>query len=280
MGNVYQITGRAVQGDVYKMTQRVDDKTKQPRMKQDGTPLMQHYIALAVPKNDPANVAFKTTEYMGEKVAAWPRGEYQLPQFADKIEDGDSAIPNKKMKRNCDREGFPGHDVYKFTNGFAPAVKYWDMARQAWVDSMPGGAGPQMKIGDYYTVIFDVESNKSSESPGMFLNSKTIAWERPGEAISSDADYSDMLGARGPGGNATAPAPAATPPAPSPAASPPPATIASPSSAPPPPHAGFMAPPPPTGPVMLPAANGIAYDAYIANGWSHAQLVAAGMVAA
>lgn len=92
------------------------------------------------------------------------------------------------------------------------------------------------------------------------------------------------------------------------AVAPPPASLATPLPAVAPPYAGFMpgvataagpvlvptaasvvAPPPPASFVppatpspirtMLPAANGIAYEQYIAGGWTDAQLVAQGMMA-
>ena len=98
-------------------------------------------------------------------------------------------------------------------------------------------------------------------------------------------------------GHATRPAPVATPPlpasppaappVPTPAASTPPVPAAapvtpSPSNPAPPPYEGFMAPTPPAAPahVMLPAANGATYEAMIAAGWTDAQLVQHGMMAA
>src|SRR5258708_39056580 len=64
------------------------------------------YIAVAIPKQGEAHWA--TTEW-GAKVwavghTAFP-GIAQSPQFAWKIEDGDSTIPNTKGKRPCDRTG-------------------------------------------------------------------------------------------------------------------------------------------------------------------------------
>lgn len=59
----------------------------------------------------------------------------------------------------------------------------------------------------------------------------------------------------------------------------PPQAPAAPGMAAPPPPALPVAPAP-TGPVMTPAANGVSYAQYVGAGWSHAQMVAAGLVVA
>lgn len=73
--------------------------------------------------------------------------------------------------------------------------------------------------------------------------------------------------------SAPPPAPSAPPPAPS---APPPAP-----ATPPPPPAASTPPPPPAAPVrqMLPAAGATTYEAYLAAGWTDAQLIAAGYMA-
>lgn len=265
MGNIYSVKGRAVQGDPYQMNQRKDDKTGALRFKADGSPMMSAYIAIAVPKNDPTLPALLASLDQ-EKQTGWPRGEWQHPQFATKIEDGDSRVPNKKGKINADREGFPGCTIFKFSNGYAPKVIYWDAAL-GWVESIKGQKGPQVKIGDYVTVIFDIESNGSAQSPGMYMNHKTIAFEAEGAAIAQDVDYTGMLGTRGPDGAVASPpqgGAAHVGTAPPPVAGPPPSQIAAPIS----------------GPVMLPAAKGVTYESYKASGWSDQQLIENGMMAA
>lgn len=51
----------------------------------------------------------------------------------------------------------------------------------------------------------------------------------------------------------------------------------------PPPHPAILTPPAPVapaGPVMTDAANGLSYDQYITAGWTHEQMVSAGMIQA
>lgn len=265
--------GRAVGGDPYKMTQGKDSKTGLPKLKTDGSPMMSSYLALAIPKGDPAWPAFKAM-CDGEATKAWPNGQAQHPQFASKIEDGDSTIPNKKGKRNCDREGFPGHWIVKLGSGFAPEVFVWLTAAEATaqqrvapgtaaIDNWYPSASGEVKIGDYVSVAGSIDSNKSADSPGMYMNLNKIALERVGEAISVGVDAATAFGTRGPG-NA---APAAS--TPTPAATTPPSPTAGGTDAPPPPHTTYMDPPaPPTGPVLAAKANGASYQSFIDKGWT------------
>lgn len=289
-GTLFTIKGRLVQGDPYKGNQRKDDKTGALRTKADGSPMMNFFVAVAVPKNDPAWPAFKAM-CDAEAAKAWSPAQYQHRDFANKIEDGDSIEPNKKGKRNVDREGFAGHWIVKLQNGFAPKVQYWGAT--GWTDSlgqndvpMPSGGHRNIRAGDFVTVIGDIESNGSAQSPGMYMNVKVVAFEAEGPEIVQEADYTSLLGTRGPSGAAAVPPPhaagAASPPPP--AATPPSSPTAAPGNAPPPPgYAGFMdapPPPPPVARVMLPAAGGASYEQMIEKGWTDALLVQHGMMAA
>jgi hypothetical protein len=266
--------GRMVGGDAYKMTQNTDSKTGQPKLRQDGSPMMSSYIALAIPKNDPAWSAFKAM-CDAEALKAWPNGQTQHPQFASKIEDGDSTIPNKKGKRNADREGFPGHWIVKFGSGYAPKVVYWDNNR-GWVES----TGGHVKLGDFISVAGTIDSNKSAESPGMYMNLNQVAFEREGPAITVGIDPNDAFGSRGPGNGA----PAGTSQTAGAATTQSSGTAGGGSysgymdtDAPPPP--GDDAPPPPSGPQMTEKAQGKSYESFTAKGWTDAQLRQHGYIA-
>lgn len=283
----FTIMGRIVGGEGPYKTRPSTDNAGKPKMRADGTPQVSSYVPIAIPKSDPNAQAM--VNWLGELAKqAWPNGEYQRPDFANKIEDGDSAIPNKKGKKNCDREGWPGHWIIKFGSGYAPRVIYWDTVK-GWTESLGG----HVKVGDFVTVIGDCVTNAPSQSPGMYMNCKTVAFEREGPEIKPDApDYLATLGARGPGGAPAGnvpPAPAAAHPAQPPAGSPPPAPTASPTSGAPP-YTGYMpagatppappapaAAPPPAGPQMTAAAT-TTYDAYRAAGWTDDQLRASGFM--
>jgi len=79
-------------------------------------------------------------------------------------------------------------------------------------------------------------------------------------------------------GKMAAPAPAAPPP-PAPSAPPPAPAAPPPAPAAPPPPPAPAAPPPPPARIMLPAANGQTYEAFLAAGWTDADLVSQGMMA-
>jgi hypothetical protein len=258
--------GRLVGGDAYKMTQNTDSKTGQPKLRKDGTPQMSSYVALAIPKSDLAWPAFKAM-CDAEALKAWPNGQTQHPQFASKIEDGDSTVPNKKGKRNADREGFPGHWVVKFGSGYAPKVVYWDNTR-GWVES----TGGHVKLGDYISVAGTIDGNGSADSPGMYMNLNQIAFEREGAAITVGLDPNDAFGSRGPNAAraATGQQAAATTQASATAGAGSTYSGFMETDAPPPP--ADDAPPPPAGPTMTDKAQGKTYQSFIDKGWTDAQL--------
>lgn len=197
-------------------------------------------------------------------IEGYPNGEVQMPVFSWKVIDGDSAIPNKKLKKPCDQTGYPGHWVVWFSSGAAP--KLYDII------GMPAGGQPkplgekQILPGDYVQVFGTAKDNKPSETPGVYLNHNIVALVGHGERISSGPDVNEVGfgGAVLPAGASTVPiggmvAPALLPGqvAPLPVAAalpvaPAPATIAvQPNPAilaaaiTPPPPAAALAPPPP-----------------------------------
>jgi hypothetical protein len=256
----YVLTGRLVQGDPYKMQPKKDNQNKTV-IGADGQPVMNFYVALAVPKGDPKWPAVKAG-IDADAARFWPNGETRRADFASKIIDGDSTAVNKQNKRWCDYEGFSGCNVIKLGTLYPPKVQYWDSHLSKWVDSVGG----HVKIGDYVSVLFDTASNKSLQTPGIHLNPKLIGLEQTSDAIvgQSTADGNDAFGARGSNsaagvaGNA---APAATPAAP----------VVSPTAA----DTKWMDPPAPpaaAGPVMTAKANGVPYETFIGKGWTDATL--------
>lgn len=281
----FTLTGRLLQGDVYRQSQRVDNNGKKV-FNADGSPQMQTYFAVGVPKGDP-NLPTVRAGIESDARGYWPAGESARRDFAWKIVDGDSTDVNKKNKRWCDYEGFPGHLVFKFGSLYPCKVQYWDPSAPNrhggvgdWVDSNGG----HVECGDYVSICFDTASNKSTQTPGIHLNPKLVGFERKGDRIVTNdgPDGGDVFGARG--GQPGAPA---SPPAyqPAPAASPPPpaasAAPALPTAAPTEPYTGYMAAAPaapPAEPTMTAAANGISYSEYRAKGWTDDQLRQHGMI--
>ena len=129
-----------------------DDLTKLPKMQADGvTPQVQYYCGLAIAKG--AETHWNQTEWgakiWAEAVAAWPNGEYNHPAFSGKITDGDSQVPNKKMRTPASREGYPGHWVINAANGY-PIKSYH---RGMYDPTQVIQQKEAIKTGDYCRVV-------------------------------------------------------------------------------------------------------------------------------
>ena len=249
-----------------------------------GKPTQKFDFGVAIPKIK--GVDWKQTDW-GQKIVAaatkaWPNGQFNLPTFSWKIEDGDSTVPNTKMKRPCDREGYPGHWVIYFSSSKAPQCVNSNGSAQVDPNSI--------KRGDWVQVSGSTKGNGDTDKPGMFINHHFLSFQWAGDPIVSGPDPSTLgfgttpapAGASTqPTGNFTAPAPAA-PSAPVQQFAPPPAAPAAP-AAPVPvvPHTAILTPPaPPAGPVMTAKANGMKYEDFIKQGWNDALLKEHGYLAA
>jgi hypothetical protein len=314
--NLTTPVGRIVQGDLAKAQPVLDNLGKQ-KLTRDGHPAIQHFISLAIPKT-PGHTHWAQTDW-GKQI--YDEGARAHPNFAPhpifswKIEDGDSVIPNKKGKKNCDREGFPGHWILKFRSGFLPKT----YTTVGWVpngENPPPIAAEGIRCGYYVQVNCSVAGN-TGESPGVYLNPNMVALSGYGEEIIAGPDASEAgfgaaplppgasttpvggfvplpipaPGTHVPGTVGVAPAVPFTPAAPAAAPFPPaitapatpsfaPAAIPTTSpSSPPPINPAFLAPPPPPPAKQLTAkAAGASYADLIKAGWTDALLVQHGMM--
>ena len=320
--NITSPVGRIVMGSLYDPS--TTDAEGKPLVVKTGPnagqPRVNYFFALAIPKG--AEPHWAHTPW-GQKIwsvgnQAFPNAA-QSPTFAWKIEDGDSQIPNKKGRKPCDNEGWPGHWVVKFSGGFAPKVYQQEGA--GYVQVMQKDF---CKPGYFVEVAFSVEGNGSQSQPGVYLNHSMICFRAYGQEITYGPDVASAGFGQAPlpaGASMTPPAgaipmpsaPGVVPGAPAAYAPPPvpgavpgvpqapgvaPAPLSHAGSVPMPsapvpvtPNPGFvqvpppapMAPPPaPAAPVrqMTAAANGVTYEAYVAAGWSDAQLVQNGLMLA
>lgn len=279
--------GRYVQGSLYD-PQIVDDDGKPLVFKKGadaGKPRVQYFFALAIPKN-PGETHWSQTAW-GKQIwevghAAHP-GAAQSPTFAWKIEDGDSTIPNTKNKRNCDREGFPGNWIIKFSGGgkVGSKVKICRSENGTWINETTEGF---IKPGDFMQVNFTVEGNgDDAKSKGVYLNHNIVAFSAYGPRIEYGPDAASCGFGQSPLPPGASAVPlAATAPLPqvdngfsTPAPTPTMPVI--PNVA----FAGIVAsPPPPPAPVrqLTALAQGATYEQLIANGWTDALLVAQGLM--
>ena len=247
--NITTPVGRLVGGSLYEP--ETTDYDGKPLVGKDKvTPRQNFSFGVAIPKTPGQHWA---NEPWGAPIwalahRAFPNGETQHPAFAWKITDGDSQIPNKRNRKPCEREGFPGHWVMWFSGGFAPKIYNADGSQQILEKDA-------IKPGYYVQVFGNVTDNKPSQSPGIYINHVYVALSAYGPEISIGPDVS----AAGFGQNvALPPGASATPPAGSfaPAAPAVPGAPAAPAGYPVPPAApaGYPAPPaayapPPAAPV-------------------------------
>lgn len=281
-------TGRLVWGDPHKMSPVMDDTTKQQkRHPQTGEPLVECSFGVAYDKNDPEWHSYYWV-LKGADKAEWPQFHDAqgnvLPGavFADKITDGDGY--NKKGQlRAREGNGYAGCFVVKYASQFPVNCFTFDHQQNRWVVAPDG----MIKPGDYIRVSGSTQSNKSTQSPGMYRNPNMVALVGkgtpivasggdpdaafgktppplpPGATIVPQAPVAPMPPAGGPG---VPPVPGAPPPAPSagpPANGGPPAPptaaggsgpvppmTASPSN--PPPYNGYVPGAPPSPPTAAP----------------------------
>lgn len=278
--------GRLVQGSLYE-PQTTDAEGKPLTIRTGanaGQARVEYYFALAIAKG--AERHWAETPW-GAKIwaaghAGFPNGQADSPQFAWKIQDGDSTIPNKAGRKNCDREGYPGHWVLNFASGFAPGIYNEDGTKQILETNF-------INLGDYIQVYGTVADNGSMQQPGVYLNHSMVAFSRYGNRIILGADPKSVGFGKSPipaGALNTPPEGRFNPvapgiPAPSNNLPPPAPGIPAQNMNVPAPHYGILTPPSlPTLPakIMLPAAQGASYEQLIQAGWTDALLIQHGMM--
>jgi hypothetical protein len=266
-----------------------------------GKPTQRYEFGLAVPKTQ---AHFANEPGWGQLLwatahTAFPGGDNSPAMRADfswKITDGDSTVipPKSKSKiKPCDREGFAGHWVLKYSSSFAPKV--YD-ARD--INNPVLLEGKDAVVPGYAVQVIGTAAGNTGNSPGIYLNHGAVGLRAylP-EIRTGGVDVTGKFGGALPAGSTqvpaagfatpSAPAPAAAAPSASPpppaalpaAAAPPPTAIVPaaslagvpvPGAAPPPPRAAAPAPPPTA--VSKPLHRGIPYEAYKAQGWTDQQL--------
>jgi hypothetical protein len=269
---------RIVQGSLYKPN--TTDAEGNPLVTKTGPnagqPRVDFFFAIAIAKG--AETHWNQTPW-GQKIYAtgvqgFPQGQHSRPDFAWKIEDGDSTVPNKKGVVPNTREGWKGHWVVKLSGGYAPKIYNSDGTQQLL-------EADYVKPGYFVEAYAKVESNDSNSQPGVYLNHSMVAFSGFGPEIHFGPDAKSVgFGKTAlPAGVSQAPVGGnfnpATPPAVPAVTAPPPAQVA------PPPNPAILQPPAvPAAPVrvMTAAAGGASYEQLIAAGWTDATLKQHGLM--
>lgn len=159
-----------------------DDKTGQPKMQADGvTPRTSAFFAMAIPKGQERGWWETSWGQLIHQagVAGFPNGAHQRQDFAWKVEDGDSQIPNKNNRRNCDRKGYPGHWILRCSTGLT--IRCYHDGKFSPHEQIQQKEA--IKPGDYGRAALLVKGNESTQSPGVYLNPDMFALTRAGIEI-------------------------------------------------------------------------------------------------
>lgn len=186
------VAGRLVAGDVVRG--KTEDADGRPLLIKNGPnagqPRTEWYAGLAVPKNP--SVPDWKMEPWGQTIMQVARQSFPNMfdaqgnlhpnmQFAFKVTDGDSQIPNTKNIKPCDREGWSGHWVIHFANGFAPKLYQMLQGDPSAIALQPG---IEIKTG-YYAEIFGsiVGNNATGNQCGVFINMSMVCLRGYGPEI-------------------------------------------------------------------------------------------------
>lgn len=264
--------GRMVGGSVHTPYAETDNRGN-PKLGKDGQARKSFNFGVAIPKGQEQH--WNQTPW-GNAVwnigaSAFPR-EHGLPVFAWKIKDGDSTVPNRRGNIPAQMEGYAGHWVIWFKQGWAPKL-VTDKGTTTLLE-------PESIVPGYYVEVFAEVTGNSGETPGVYMNPIAVNRVAFGERIITAQEVDTTSVGFGtsplPAGASATPVgggfvPPDAPTAPTPI-TPNPAFLAVPPTPPAPPAA-------PTH-VMLPAAGGATYEQMIGAGWTDALLVQHGMMAA
>lgn len=289
---------------------RLKDQDNKDLAYKDGSLAAEYSVMLAIPKGQEQHWNQTTwgAQIWNIGDAGYPGGFVNRSDFSWKIQDGDNAIPNKNGKKNCDREGYPGHWIIAASRR-CPRDR---LAPPQYVDIRTNPSNPSaipadaIKHGYYVQLCISVSDNtsngKSAQTPGVYVNLEIVALAAFGQPIvigtEIDASQVGFGGAPLPAGAMAAPPaglqapnlpPAAAVAATSPASMANAATAAPPVNSAPltasvtPNHAfanggAPMAPPPAAPARQMTAAATATYEAYLAAGWNDAQLIANGLM--
>lgn len=180
--NIMTPVGRLVSGSVDQPQIVTDPTTRQPKLDAQGQQQVEYYIGVAIPKGQEGHWAHTEWGAILWQVghAAFPGGQAQRPDFAWKVIDGDSTVPNKNNVVPNTRDGFAGHWVLSFKTGFAPQMVNADGSQAI--------AGQDFYRGCYVQVLATTRGNGSAQSPGIFLNTQIVALSGHGERIATGPD--------------------------------------------------------------------------------------------
>lgn len=203
--NLVTPVGRLVEGDPWVLNEK--DAQGQLRVVKTGPnagkPNAQFYVGIAVAKyvqnaqgqwiENPDWAAFYG-DLMRLAIMFWPNlfpngGACIRQDFAFKVRDGDGF--SREGKPLKDKPGFAGHWVVSLASSFAPQI-----VAQLTQGTYTELTDPKtVQRGYYVRVGCSVASNKSTQTPGLYLNLNFVELMGKGEVINTGQSAAQVLGA-------------------------------------------------------------------------------------
>jgi hypothetical protein len=186
--------GKLVQGSVFELSDKIDDKTKQPVRDEHGNIVKTAYFAIAIDKTNPEWPAFWTTLVQvasGGYPQFFVNGNMPgLKDFAYKVTDGDGF--DKNGKPNNQKPGFAGCWVVKFSSTFLP--RCYEKGKYAPIQQLQDPRS--IKPGYFVRVSAIARPNIGAQSAGLYLNADMVELNFVGEEIVFGRDAGAAFGAQ------------------------------------------------------------------------------------
>lgn len=178
--------GRIVHGNPSTRFDQTDDNGK-PKLNPDGSKKTSISFGLAIQKQGEQH--WNQTPW---GAVIWQTGldgwgaMTERHDFAWKITDGDSNIPNKKNNKPCDKEGYPNHWVINFSTMLD--VKLYDYIQSQGNEIFEAGV---IKTGHFVQVYCTIEPNNKNnptvQSAGVYINPVYVAHCAFGQEIQTSS---------------------------------------------------------------------------------------------
>lgn len=190
--------GRMVQGSL-SLEGKEDMTTKKPKVDEDGNPIKECFIALAIRKDDPGLGPFWASLQAAAR-AEFPHlfdanGNCTHPKFAWKVQDGDGVDTNGQSV--ADKEGFAGCYVFKFATRYMPKCYHEGRFDATQMLTDPASI---IKRGYYIRIAGRFSGNgvgpqDRQNVPGMFLSPDLVSLVGYGPEIVGGPDAAKTFGA-------------------------------------------------------------------------------------
>lgn len=188
---------RFVQGSLTLET-KMDQQTGKPKLDENGQPIKEQFMAIAIRKDDPGLGQFYAL-FVAAARADFPhlfdaQGNMTHPQFAWKIQDGDGVDSSGKSVK--DKPGFAGHYIFKMGTRYLPKCFHHGKYDPAQQIQNPNDV---IKKGYFVRVAGTIRGNgvtpqDRTNKPGLFVSPNLVEFIAFGEEIVGGPDANKIFG--------------------------------------------------------------------------------------